>query len=425
MAQQVGMLLWEMRAATGLSLGKLARKAGISKSALSQWETGARQPRAVELQAVLDALGVSDAQRSLVFSHIDAPRANRYLRQQNTLPGLGAPPMMGELLRALRLRKGWTQAQTASSLGIDGSTIARWECGERQIATELLQQLCYVLEAREEELVALTTGAFHMPYLDEGTTWSEVEPILRQRLDDTIISKSPGLEDLHYFTLRRESWKWAAAETRARHLLAQTSLFQAQFASHNGRWKETKELVKRAITVLPDPKQYPDLVLRAAILSATAAVYDNRRPLPERGIHLLQTLREQSRLPDYTAWIISSMAHYAMMAGHSDSGLRWSREAYEVATHGAEPIEIYLRSLDYGRMLIRAGRASEALRLLPAPTQGFAVNKVNVMLAHAEAHFRVGSRIDAQAWLHQAYPVIDAHALTVLRLQADVLSAQL
>lgn len=425
MAQQIATQLWEMRTAQNVSQGKLALKAGVSKATLSQWETGARLPRAVELDAVLTALNATTAERTRIFACLDAPRAQRYLRQQNALPGVGAPPLRGELLRALRLRAGWTQEQTAHALGVNKATIARWERGERQISMEQTQHWCYFLGAREEELVALTTSAWGEPLVDEGATWTQAEPLLRQRFESVIISRSPGLEDLQYVLLRRDVWRWAATQPEAQDLLAQTLLFQAQFASNNARWSETQELTQRAIAVLPNPKLRPALVLRAAILKAATAVYVNRQPVWARGVDLLQAWRERSRLPEFTAWILSDMAKYALRAGDADSGLTWAREAYELAAHEAEPIEVYLRRYDYGKLMVQAGRAEEALRVLPAPAIGFPNNRVDIMLAHADAYRRMSERSHAQAWLSQAYALINIHALAAQRVEADALAALL
>src|SRR5262245_45588361 len=114
MAVQVGAQLWELRTVSGFSLGQLAQKAGVSKAALSQWETGKRQPRVAELEATLDALNANAAQRARIFACIKAPRAIRHLRRNAPDPALGAPPTCGDLLRAMRLRKGWTQELTAA-----------------------------------------------------------------------------------------------------------------------------------------------------------------------------------------------------------------------------------------------------------------------------------------------------------------------
>src|SRR5262249_49136441 len=68
MAERLGTLLWELRTAGGWSLGRLAGKAGVDKSALSRWEAGTRRPRVAELEAVLDALQASPDQRARLFA---------------------------------------------------------------------------------------------------------------------------------------------------------------------------------------------------------------------------------------------------------------------------------------------------------------------------------------------------------------------
>jgi transcriptional regulator with XRE-family HTH domain len=97
MAESLGTLLWEFRTAGGWSLGRLAQRAG--KAAVSRWEAGERQPRAAELEAVLDALNADAAHRALAFARIDASRALRRLRQPGAAP-LGA--LNGRVCRKLR-----------------------------------------------------------------------------------------------------------------------------------------------------------------------------------------------------------------------------------------------------------------------------------------------------------------------------------
>src|SRR5262245_65761943 len=77
MTEQVGMLLWELRTARGWTLGQLAQSAGVSKSALSYWEAGKRLPRVAELEATLDALSATSAQRARAFAFIQAPQIGR------------------------------------------------------------------------------------------------------------------------------------------------------------------------------------------------------------------------------------------------------------------------------------------------------------------------------------------------------------
>src|SRR5262249_40031736 len=159
-------------------------------------------------EAVLDALNADAAQRSLVLARIDAPRALRRLRQPAVSP-LGPPPHAGDLLRAMRRRRGWTQEQVAGTLGGERPAIARWERGERLPATEHLQALCSALGAREEELLALTTGAFTAAPVDAPAAWEEAAAGLAPRYAAVLRDACPGLEELTCLMLEREAWGWA------------------------------------------------------------------------------------------------------------------------------------------------------------------------------------------------------------------------
>ncbi len=49
-------LIWKIRAEKGISLKELARRTGISKSALNNYENGKRQPTLQQLELIAKAL---------------------------------------------------------------------------------------------------------------------------------------------------------------------------------------------------------------------------------------------------------------------------------------------------------------------------------------------------------------------------------
>ncbi|NTU84957.1 MAG: helix-turn-helix transcriptional regulator [Chloroflexales bacterium] len=62
--------------------------------------------------------------------------------------GAGAPTIdaqVGERLRAARLRAVLTQGELASALGVDRSTVAKWESGERAMTVAALTRVAHVL----------------------------------------------------------------------------------------------------------------------------------------------------------------------------------------------------------------------------------------------------------------------------------------
>ena len=61
-----------------------------------------------------------------------------------TMHGLGPPPDAGHIVRAFRLRVGFTEEELAHALGISLSTVSRWENGHMKpsrLAWQALAQL--------------------------------------------------------------------------------------------------------------------------------------------------------------------------------------------------------------------------------------------------------------------------------------------
>ena len=427
MAEQVGTLLWELRAASGLSMGQVARLSGVSKAALSQWESGARLPRIMELEAVLDAFDAGAAQRASILACMEAPRAVRRLREITSGSGLSVPPHAGDLLRAMRLRQGWTQAQVAGELGVDRTTIAHWEQGERLPSTEQLQTLCYALQAREAEVVALTTGQFTETSSSPARAWDEAEQELTTRLDSIGQQSDPGLEDLSYLALRREAWEWATRTDAARSLLARVYATHATFCRNTRRWPEAGTLAQQALILVPRQEQEPGVFLRALVLQTSAQVYGGYRLAPERGLRALRSWVERAQITEFAAWILSDMATYAALSGQTEASLELAEQACGVAERSDNPVEGHLRRFDYGQMLAGAGRTEAALRVLPLPEAIHSPSdRVRFMLAWTSAYSRLGSRAEADHWLRQASGLLATHEIpSDLRAQADDLAAQL
>ena len=64
-----------LRKRSGLSVEKAAMQAGIAPSTLRRWENGVTQPRLPELNALLDALHTSSAEREAVLRFLTLPRS--------------------------------------------------------------------------------------------------------------------------------------------------------------------------------------------------------------------------------------------------------------------------------------------------------------------------------------------------------------
>jgi transcriptional regulator with XRE-family HTH domain len=386
MTEGLGTHLWNLRTSRQWTLGQLAKQAGVSKSALSQWETGKRQPRIPELESVLNALDASPAQRVLLLTQIEAPRALRHLRQSEIGMALGAPPLSGDLLRALRLRKGWTQGEVAHELGVHRTTITLWERGERLPSTAQLHALCFALEAREEEMVMLTVGTFaEAPQEEESLSWEAKALRLHNRMTDFRSSNIHGTWELLFLSLEREAWLLATQHERAIPVLTSVLVHHAEQQCRHQLWAEAGTLSRRAISLIPRYPTDEDTRLRAVLMQAAAAVYEGHSLAPERGLMLLKSHVSTSSLPAFTAWILRDMAQYALLAGQPEVGLALAKQAVGIAKQCDNPAERLLRQIDFGEMLIAVGKPEAALEQLALPSEEWGAFAARAETARANA----------------------------------------
>lgn len=416
MADQLGTLLWEWRTARGLSLGQLAQQAGISKSALSRWEAGTRQPRVPELEAVLSALGASAAQQARAFACVNAPRALRRLNEAVPSERMSPPPCAGDLLRAMRLRGCWTQEQIAVRVGVRQHTIARWELGERLPSSEEMQALCFALDAHEEELIALTVARFAEP--SEPVTL-DAEAILL-RVNELMFAPEPVPADLGFLSLERAVWLQAAQNERMRPILANIHAYHAHYLGNYKRWQEAETQARHALKLTPREEHEPEWALRAALKLAAATVYGGHRPAPERGIALLTRWLPHCQSPNFKAWMLSDISLYTGLAGQTERGVLLAQQAVEIPD-----VEWQMRRLDLSRALIADGKANAALDNLPPLEDKSYGIRAYASLMEAEAYFLLGSQGRAEERLQRAYSLIRMHGISIHREQANRLAQRM
>src|SRR5262245_23148534 len=105
MTAGLGAYLKEQRTGRVMTLDQVASSAQVSRRTLLRWEAGATLPRLPELEAVLQALGLTGLQRRHALALIEAPRAVLRLRQESRQDAvgeeLGPLPLAGDLLRAM------------------------------------------------------------------------------------------------------------------------------------------------------------------------------------------------------------------------------------------------------------------------------------------------------------------------------------
>ncbi|NTW97200.1 MAG: helix-turn-helix transcriptional regulator [Oscillochloris sp.] len=105
-----------------------------------------------------------------------------------SLPDItGIDARVGASIRAKRMHAGLKQEELASALGIDRTTISRYEAGSRSIPIGVLIQIAYVLRAPLSDLVP---GARSMEH-----AWGQASSPLPPAMDTIArtIAQRPGL----------------------------------------------------------------------------------------------------------------------------------------------------------------------------------------------------------------------------------------
>jgi transcriptional regulator with XRE-family HTH domain len=411
----LGTRLKQWRLERGPSLSGLALKAGIGKATLSRWEAGKTLPRIAELEAVLDALGVSPARRQEALLCLEAPRALQRLRE--TEPDV---PLHGDLLRAMRLRRRRTQTEVASEIGISQATLAKWEATEDWPSVERLHALCYALQAHEEEVVALTREhtVFPPPPAAE-LTWEAYWPRIYNPVHNL---EAPRLGDLVFHSVESELWKAAEAAPSANPMLAMVYAYHARWLSEFGRDQEAMAVAQRALRRVRERPQPQDDWLNAAVTLARPLARQGRHP---QAIGLLRDYLPQARTPCYRAWLAAELAGCLSKAGAAEAALRLSRQAAQLARQEAGLVEWWFRRYDHAALLLQAGQPAEALKWLPLdmgepPTRNLAVR----LLLTARTLLALGSLGEAQSYLERAMQLAESYGLTHLQEEAQAVVAQ-
>lgn len=433
MEEGFGDYLRRLRESRGVSGRGLASRVGLRPATLSDWETGRHQPRLPELEAVLTALGATPAQGREALARLRAPRAARRQRAEPERKGmetaLGPMPGGGDLLRALRHRRGLYLRQVAESLRVSPATLSRWEQGRVVPSPESLERLLTLLNATPEERSALADGALLLipPLRETGASVAALEAISSPFLWPNFFAESTRLlrdKDVVYLSLAAQAWR-LARDPRARRLLSEIHANYANYLASRRRFPEALRSAHYALDLLPSRSAPESFHARAAILAARSSVHRGAQPAPKPGIRMLQLWLPITSWPEYKAWIVSEMAEYYGLDGDSDRALDLAGDACEIARSGASAQEFFMRRLDLIKLLLRADRAAEALRLAQA-TEGNdqPYEQAEMELLRAEALWRLGDRGGVCEWLQRAYDDIEAYDLQRLRAQADALAQQ-
>jgi transcriptional regulator with XRE-family HTH domain len=362
----VGNLLHDLRQQRGLSRQQLVERAQVGMRTLRYWEANERSPCTAELEAVLTALEATATERAQVLATLTTPRGLRLAQQDlqiqpNPLPA--ALPDLGDLMRAMRLRRGWTQERLAQALSLNRRAVYRWEISETYPTEENLLQLGTLLNAHPDELAALSSRRLAPPQWPLALSLEVCERQNVQLHNLTPLGWSP-LIDLWMLALKRQLRLLAPTTPEALPLLIHVKLEYATWLNFQERDAEAQSMLHQARAIAsttPTPSVFePALLnLESGLLhkgpggaqSAVAALHTGVGGLPEA--------------QGYTVYC--DLAYYHAILQEADEVKHWlglARQALaRMQDEQAEENPYY--SFSYARSLIELGRPMEAMEWLP------------------------------------------------------------
>ena len=423
---QIGTFLRQLRKTRGLTLERAAQTAGIGRVTLNRWETGVNQPRLSELESVLTVLEASANQKRQALSLMESPRARVQVQKEiariGEHLGIGEMPHGGDLLRGMRMRRRLSLDTVAAQMGMTSWTLRRWEKAEVYPSVSQLHTLCYVLEAHEEEIIALTVGRFSQPSPSANLSLEA----LRQRFEEVTRDRYSLMQartmELNLMMLEAQAWTLAARSASGRLLLAEIYTEHAHFLSDQERFGEMGQVANRALDMVSESSCSERFWLRAKIFSAHAASLRGGELIPKRGLERFRALLPLARQQGIESWILGWLGELLMLEGAITSGLVLFEQAHQVAEHSENPLSRRICEVEKAKALIGIGRPAAALPLLRVEAGDNPYFRTGQTLLRVEGHFGVGDLSESHDLLDQAYHTIKTHDLSHFRPYADRLA---
>lgn len=287
MEHDFGVALRTLRKQKALSQSALAERSGLALRTVSYWEAGQLLPRIPEFQAALQGMKATPEEAGPLLELLNAPRGLRFtetLRAEETaalLPGMA--PGIGDLLRAMRARRGIKQHELAEQMRVSRRAVLRWESGENAITSENLERLCVLLGAAPEERSALRDNRLLLPQWENRDwrkiTTEEAAHLWRGSLqcqERMVEDYNPpsSLFDLYALAMKRHLYLHVTPDFGARELLGKIETDHAVWLYYNDRDAQAGENTKRVMQLISGQKAPQDYWATALNLNVSFAQTD-------------------------------------------------------------------------------------------------------------------------------------------------------
>lgn len=392
----------------------MAAKAGISASTVSRWETATTSPCIPELNRLLSALQATPQERDRAYQAVLKPRALKIIGEKSPNAPCSAPAP-ADLLRAVRLRKGWSQEQTASKIGVSASMLSRWENYEAWPDAFRLHALLLALGAREPEIVWLAQGGGRHGAQPISLPTSAAD--LARFIDDAAnnrLSIDPSLLDLVAVALECRIWNRYKAGDPVLPLLVEACVWRSRILLLDGRVVEAGEKAAQALSVASKCQKFEPYWLYAAHVLAKSSAETYKRFRPMDGAAILDDYLPlaTSFSPAFEVWFLRSLAEYAAMAGKLSLAQQANDRAL-ACDRRPEPLADRHNLYSHALVKICTGQVKEALRLMEeTPTldcnpKDAPLQQLNEACLWQLALSRAGRKEEAIGWGRKAQTILE------------------
>jgi transcriptional regulator with XRE-family HTH domain len=409
--------------------------AGVHPSTLSRWEAGVVRPSLYEFDALMSALGVSEAERRRALELIDAPRALFRLHEMQSTPaGLDAKPRIplpGDLLRAMRQRRGWSLEQTAGPMHISVATLSRWEHSEAWPSESQMHYLCYLLQAHPQELAALSAGRLH--FHSEAQAFPSRQDELRELLRQIVCAEvaiNRDLADLYFLSLERHLWGLSQQGEVGRRLLIDAYVCHCRHLLQDARVLEAQMPAARALHLIgrwENPGAHWLWVVHAIAKDAAEKRY---HPNPSEGIRILQDWLPLSTSLSilYEAWFLRDIAEYMSLTHATRAAVETSTRAVGKGLGLGDDRNVWL---SHAEVLLNTKNPQQALEVIEShldlawEEDSVFSQQVREAQIYARALYGVGRTHEALLWVKRAQQLVQQHNLWQVRHRVDALATQI
>ena len=427
--REFGQYIQKLRTNRGMGLVEAARATGVHRATLHRWEKGEVQPRLSELEALLTLCEADALQKRQALTLLNAPRARLQLQSEIVQIGerydLGPLPDGGDLLRAMRLRRGFSLEELAARMGVTPRTLRRWEQAEVWPSSTSLHVLCQTLQAHEEEMTTLTVGRF----TPTDNSRSVFPDALREQISalhsQPTSSDEERLRDLRLFAMEARLWPLAAKSTAMRQMLAEVCVLHARLYSYRDQHGEMIAYAQRALGLMSEKQTGETLWLHAAIFAAHAVAVRGGRLMPQRGLDHFRQLLPLARTPDVESWILAWRGELQVAAGAVESGFATMERSCQTAGQCADTVIAQNRRVDYANLLLQVGRFAAAIPLVQFEEVANPYFRIRYAMAAAKAYLGVNDRDAAQRALALVAEDIETFSLPHFQPMVDALTQQL